>query len=349
MGYDSQGYEEAHLYASKEQMASLALSDDSPPPSNGSKSFSDPLHSPPPFAEIYTDDNDPLHSSSPKQSVNPGQNSINSILEPPSYAEAIFQSFDLDSADSDDVRSLDHSLLASQSFSSDYLKISVLDPRKESELSGSLVPGGGYYFSYLITTFTNLPEYNGAEFNVRRRFKDVVALSDRLAEKYRGFFIPLRPDKSVVESQVMQQIEFVEQRRVALERYLRRLAAHPVIRRSEELRLFLEGSGTMSLMRTADVAPRVVGVAVQVGNQLHSGEGVNDRAAGVSEVTQSTKGGRDFFRIFKELKQSVTNDWAGARPALVEEDKEFLSRKEKLQDFELQLSNVSQQVIFGCP
>lgn len=342
MGYENQGYEEARLYATKEQMSSILLNDEPSPPSNGSKSFiDDPLSSSSSqFVEIPTsDDTDLVHSPLPKQNSNPSHShsSINSILEPPSYAEAVFQSFDLDSVDSPDISGQDHSALASPPSFSTFLKISVSDPKREPEQSGSLVPGGSSYFSYLITTFTNMPEFNGTEFNVRRRFRDVVALSDRLAESYRGFFIPLRPDKSVVESQVMQKNEFLEQRRVALEKYLRKLAVHPVLRDSEELRAFLEPSSAMVLMRTTDVASRMLDGAVRLPTQLLGG------AADTSEVTQPAKGGRDLLRIFKELKQSVSNDWGGAKPPLVEDDKEFLEKKEKLQDFEQQLINVSQQ------
>ncbi|KAK4480680.1 hypothetical protein RD792_013758 [Penstemon davidsonii] len=321
MTLENQSYEEAHPL----------------PKSNGSKSIlHDPLSSSSPFVDISTD---PLHSSTP----NPSPNSTNTILEPPSYAEAVFGSFDLDSPSS--INGHDHSSSseASQSFSSDYLKISVSGPLKEQEVSNSLVPGGSYFYSYLITTFTNLSEYNGNEFNVRRRFKDVVALSDRLGQSYRGFFIPLRPDKSVVESQVMQQNEFVEQRRAALEKYLTRLADHPVIRRSEELRMFLEASGKMTLMRTTDVASRMLDGAVRLPKQLLGAESVGVAVSDVSELTQPAKGGRDLLRIFKELKQSVTNDWGAAKPLLLEEDKEFLERKDKLQDFEQQLSSVSLQ------
>lgn len=327
-----------------EQMESLTLNDDASSSSNGSKPmFDDPLSASSQFVEIPTDDAGDLRSPPQKQTPIPSQNSINSILEPPSYAEAVFRSFDSDQVDASDISGHDHAGLESRSFSSDFLRISVSDPLKEQEVSGSLVPGGSSYFSYLITTFTNLPEFNGTEFNVRRRFRDVVALSDRLAESYRGFFIPVRPDKSVVEGQVMQKTEFVEQRRAALEKYLRQLAAHPVLRKSEELRVFLESHGKMPLMRTTDVASRMLDGAVRLPKQLLGGEsGVG--GADVSEVSQPAKGGRDLLRIFKELRQSVANDWGGAKPAVVEEDKDFLERKEKLQDFEHQLSSVSQQV-----
>ncbi|XP_059301799.1 sorting nexin 2B-like [Lycium ferocissimum] len=335
MGYENQSYEESHLYTSKKEMESLVLNDDDS--SNGPHPFSDPLSSSSlPFAEIPTE-----------QSQSPNPNSFNSILEPPSYAEAIFRSFDADHS-SPEINGHDHHSIASPSSSSsspssssEFLSITVSDPQKEQELSTSLVPGGTNYVTYLITTRTNLPEFDGTEFSVRRRFRDVVTLSDRLAESYRGFFIPLRPDKSVVESQVMQKQEFVEQRRAALEKYLRRLAAHPVIRRSEELRLFVQANGKLPLVRNTDVASRMLDGAVQLPKQMF-GESVGGMV-GANEVAQPAKGGRDLLRMFRELKQSVANDWGGVKPPVVEEDKDLLEKKQKLQDFEQQLSNLSQQ------
>ena len=62
------------------------------------------------------------------------------------------------------------------------------------------------------------------------------------------------------------------------------------------------------------------------------------------EAVQPAKGGRDLLRMFKELKQSVTNEWTSAKPSIMEEDKEFMERKETLHELERQLSNASQQV-----
>jgi hypothetical protein len=70
-----------------------------------------------------------------------------------------------------------------------------------------------------------------------------------------------------------------------------------------------------------------------------------DAVAPPQDVVQPAKGGRDLLRIFKELKQSVVTDWGGVKPPLVEEDKEFLEKKQKVQDWEQQLSSASQQVI----
>ncbi|KAL4576100.1 hypothetical protein LXL04_012188 [Taraxacum kok-saghyz] len=353
MGSESQGFEEAQLYASREEMESLVLDDDDIKNNNNDNSSSSrfnggangdggqhhhPLSSSLPFAEIpTTDDDDPLLSSpSPHKSPN----AFNSFLEPPSYADAVFRSFDGDHGKQ--INGHGAVSTSSPSSSSDYLKISVTDPQKDQDLKNSLVPGGNTFVTYLITTWTNLPEFNGTEFSVRRRFKDVVTLSDRLSDSYRGFFIPLRPDKSVVEGQVMQKQEFVEQRRMALEKYLRKLAAHPVIRRSEELRVFLQVQGKLPLVKTTDVASRMLDGAVKLPKQLF-GESVVSAAVDPNDVSQPAKGGRDLLRIFKELRQSVTNDWGETKPAVVEEDKEFLEKKKKLQDFEQELSNVSQQ------
>lgn len=353
MGYENQGFEDAQIYASREEMESLVLDDDDnnnngnennpASRSNGGANgdgiqHQHPLSSALPFAEIpTTDDDDPLLSSSSPQK---SPNSFNSFLEPPSYADAVFRSFDGDHGKQ--INGHGAVSTSSPSSSSDYLKISVTDPQKEQDLNNSLVPGGNAYMTYLITTWTNLPEFNGTEFSVRRRFKDVVTLSDRLSDSYRGFFIPLRPDKSVVEGQVMQKQEFVEQRRMALEKYLRKLAAHPVIRRSEELRLFLQVQGKLPLMKTTDVASRMLDGAAKLPKQLF-GESVVSAAVDPNDVSQPAKGGRDLLRIFKELRQSVTNDWGGTKPPVVEEDKEFLEKRKKLQDFEQELSNVSQQ------
>ncbi|GAA0139754.1 scaffold/adaptor protein [Lithospermum erythrorhizon] len=302
------------------------------------QSFIHPLSSPP---SIPSPQNDVVFSQNP--SFSSSSSIFNSILEPPSYAEAIFKSFDDSSEINEDnghvitTSPSSSSIYLSSSAFVDYLKVSVADPVQEQEMSNSMIPGSNSYYSYLITTLTDLEEYGGDEFSVRRRFRDVVALSDRLGEVYRGFFVPVRPDRGVVESRVMQKGEFLEQRRVALEKYLRKLANHPVIRRSEELRVFLTVEGRMPLFWEGGLDGEVVSTR-EVSRERS--EGVGDG----NEVVQVSKGGgMDFFRMFKELKQSVSYDWGGMKPPLVEEDKEFLEKKAKLQDFEQQITNVSLQ------
>lgn len=56
-------------------------------------------------------------------------------------------------------------------------------------------------------------------------------LSDLLAMTQRGYFVPPRPEKNVVEGQRMTK-DFIEARRAALEKFLMKLASHPVISQS---------------------------------------------------------------------------------------------------------------------
>lgn len=50
--------------------------------------------------------------------------------------------------------------------------------------------------------------------------------------QFRGYFVPPRPEKNAVEGQRMSDA-FVEERRLALQKYLQKLAAHPAIGPSE--------------------------------------------------------------------------------------------------------------------
>uniref|UniRef100_A0A1D1XDT9 Sorting nexin 2B n=1 Tax=Anthurium amnicola TaxID=1678845 RepID=A0A1D1XDT9_9ARAE len=329
----------------RDEMESLVLNDDhSSYRSAISSSLSDGRH---PLAAVPAslDGGDPLlspHSPAPQNPSSPSSSSA--FLDPPSYADVVFSPFEGENGQPSEHLSLDRdpSFRSDRLSSSAYARISVSEPLKEQETANSLVPGTNTYVTYLITTRVKDPDLGGpSEFIVRRRFRDVVTLSDRLAESYRGFFIPPRPDKNVVESQLMQKQEFVEQRRSALEKYLRRLAAHPMIGSSEELRVFLQAQGKLPLQATTDVASRMLDGAVRLPKQLFGETGMGYVAP--QEVVQPAKGGRDLLRIFKELKQSMANDWGGVKPLAVEEDKEFLDKKDKMQDLEQQLSSASQQ------
>lgn len=211
-----------------------------------------------------------------------------------------------------------------------FAEITVSEPRKHAEpATGAVgvIPGSASYVSYLIAT--QVPD--GGEFRVRRRFRDVVALADRLAETHRGLFVPARPDKSIVEGQVMQRHDFVNQRCVTLQRYLRRLAAHPVVGRNPILHAFLtEPSG----IPTSDGESPRWSPAMSAATSM----------AASAPVTP-TKSGRDFFGVFKGLKQTVTNGWVAVRPPLVEEeiDTKYLVHKAKLEDLEKHLVTASQQ------
>ncbi|KAK4274869.1 hypothetical protein QN277_018036 [Acacia crassicarpa] len=349
MDSEDQRVEEAHLYASKEEMENLVLDDplSSISYSNYRSAMSTLSKNQHPLSSstaVTPADSDPLLSPSHYSEFGNPNAPDNSYIDPPSYGDAIFSPFNESNGNDVNVvgspsqsSDISHSFSRSSS-SSEYLKITVSNPVKEQETSNSIVPGSNTYVTYLITTRTNIAEFGSSEFSVRRRFRDVVTLSDRLAESYRGFFIPPRPDKSIVESQVMQKQEFVEQRRVALEKYLRRLAAHPVIKKSDEFKVFLQAQGKLPLPTTTDVTSRVLDGAANLPKQL-----LGESMIAPNDVVQPAKGGRDFMRLLKEFKQSMVNDWGSSKPPVVEEDKEFLEKKERIQELEQQITNASRQ------
>lgn len=354
MGPEDGDEHEAHFY-SNDAMESLML-DSSPDPlisnsdykstMSGSLPTMEDSHPLSAFREGKEEDvfEDHYRNSPVKQAAS-SNGREDPLVEPPSYADVIFTPYASKESSfsrngSSKAPGLPLSSSSSSSFS-EYLTITVSQPQKmQDSANTSIVPGSNTYVTYLVLTHTNIPQYGGHDFSVRRRFRDVVTLADKLAETYRGYFIPARPDKSIVESQVMQKQEFIEQRRVALEKYLRRLANHPVIRLSDELRVFLQSQGKLPLAPTTDMASRMLDGAASLPRQLF-GEG--SVVMTPQDVVQPAKSGRDLVRLFKELKQSVTIEWGGAKPAVFEDDKEFLEKKENLEALERHLSEASQQ------
>jgi PX domain len=96
------------------------------------------------------------------------------------------------------------------------------------------------YWSYQITSVL---AGNQGTWLVRRRFRHVVALEDRLRQFCPGSILPPRPEKhatrAIEEASTHQSAEFAMQRAKELERYLNNVAKHPVAGQSQVLRLFL--------------------------------------------------------------------------------------------------------------
>ncbi|CAI7774023.1 unnamed protein product, partial [Closterium sp. NIES-53] len=199
-----------------------------------------------------------------------------------------------------------------QGMPNDFIDVRVVGSKKLQEAGGSMIPGGGSYVAYVIETKTNVPEYGGPSARVERRFREFVALADRLAETHRGYFIPVRPDKNVMESQVLQGAEFVKTRQVELDKYVQRLARHPAICRSADLISFLTSSERFQPATSVDLASRVLEGAVKLPQQLF---GAADSIT-PAEAAKPAGGGRNLLRMFKEFGQSVANDWTGKPPAV---------------------------------
>ena len=149
-----------------------------------------------------------------------------------------------------------------------FIEISVSEPHKVGE-------GISCYMAYKVSTKTNLKIFQRESFSVTRRFSDFLGLHEKLAEKHgpRGRIIPPAPEKSLVGTTRVKinsnsfdagqtnqyrlpsqpstdeglgerksEKEFIARRRVALERFVNRVAHHPVLRKDSTFMEFLESS-----------------------------------------------------------------------------------------------------------
>ncbi|KAK7496822.1 hypothetical protein BaRGS_00011802 [Batillaria attramentaria] len=122
------------------------------------------------------------------------------------------------------------------------ISITVTEPQKVGD-------GMSAYMVYRVVTKTTNPAFRKPELSVPRRFSDFLGIHAKLAERHipEGIVVPPAPEKSVLgmtkikmSKEESGSADFVERRRAALERYLNRTAAHPVLLQDPDFKEFLE-------------------------------------------------------------------------------------------------------------
>mmetsp|Transcript_38886 Transcript_38886/g.86490 ORF Transcript_38886/g.86490 Transcript_38886/m.86490 type:complete len:651 (-) Transcript_38886:1015-2967(-) len=102
-----------------------------------------------------------------------------------------------------------------------------------------------HYYTYVVRTDSTLPGFTATGMECRRRFSEFDTLHKLLHTEYRGYFIPPLPQKSFIEGKIASE-DFLRLRRADLQAFLRAVAAHPVLRESEILKVFLLQPGELS-------------------------------------------------------------------------------------------------------
>lgn len=122
-------------------------------------------------------------------------------------------------------------------------RVAVHDPQfiAGANFLGVPVSGAaGQHWTYAFTTTTEGTQHTEI---VRRRFRHVVALEERLRVTCPGVVLPPRPEKHVArpleDASFQQSREFAASRAMELEVYLWSLANHPITSAAEPLRTFL--------------------------------------------------------------------------------------------------------------
>ncbi|XP_020681777.1 sorting nexin 1 isoform X1 [Dendrobium catenatum] len=186
-----------------------------------------------------------------------------------------------------------------------FLSVSVTDPVK-------LGNGVQAYISYRVMSKTNMPEYQGQEKIVIRRYSDFVWLRDRLADKFKGIFIPPLPEKSAVEK-FRFSAEFIEMRRQALDVFINRVASHTELKQSEDLRIFLqEDEETMERTRSQET--------------------------GIFKKKPS-----EFMQIFKDVQSKVSDVVLGKEKPVEESSPEYEKLKHYIFELEDHLAEAQKQ------
>ena len=169
-----------------------------------------------------------------------------------------------------------------------FIQVTISDPQKMGE-------GMSSYMAYRLTTKTNLKHYRRNNFTVIRRFSDFLGMHEKLTEKHapQGRIIPPAPEKNLVgstkvklgqsvgvpintvspnsdvqdndiDSSLPTGREFINQRRLALERFTNRVVSHPVLRRDSDVVEFLESG--RDLPRATSTSGTYIEIIVHVHN-----------------------------------------------------------------------------------
>ncbi|XP_049284922.1 sorting nexin-2 isoform X1 [Anopheles funestus] len=129
-----------------------------------------------------------------------------------------------------------------------FIEIVVADPQKVGD-------GMGSYLAYKVSTKTNILKFKKRQFFTMRRFSDFLGLHDLLVSKYlrMGRIIPPAPEKNIIGTTKVKMgsqpqsdpgtgvnLEWIENRRASLERFLNRVAQHPILCQDTDFVNFLE-------------------------------------------------------------------------------------------------------------
>lgn len=112
------------------------------------------------------------------------------------------------------------------------LFICVTDPQEVGS-------GVSAYATYAVTGRASLPGFS-SEFNLRRRFADFQWLYDEILRNSPGYVVPPLPEATVFQKFVGKfEAALLAYRTRELQRFVRRLASHSVLRNATQLQAFL--------------------------------------------------------------------------------------------------------------
>ncbi|XP_052776307.1 sorting nexin-30-like isoform X2 [Mya arenaria] len=180
--------------------------------------------------------------------------------------EAELESLDLDASGKSEVSvSRSSSLIANLSGYEDDegephdMTIIVDDPEKHSGTMDS-------YVTFRVTLKTTRVEFENNEYEVRRRYNDFLWLRQKLEETYPTHLVPPMPEKHSLRRLERFSPEFLRMRSLALQKFLNRVADHPVQSFDKNFHVFL----TAKAWEFQAHKKQSTGLLSRVGESIHN-------------------------------------------------------------------------------
>lgn len=85
---------------------------------------------------------------------------------------------------------------------------------------------------YQVETKSSLSSFPKTQCAVKRRFSDFDALYTALRNRYPGYFIPILPDKTILQGKLLSDKSFLEKRTQDLELFVNECCHHEVVQNS---------------------------------------------------------------------------------------------------------------------
>ncbi|KAF9935410.1 Vacuolar protein sorting-associated protein 5 [Linnemannia zychae] len=117
-----------------------------------------------------------------------------------------------------------------------WFDITVGEPQKVGDVISP-------HIVYKVHVKTNSTAFKSSDFTVQRRYRDFLWLYNQLTTHNPGVIVPPVSEKHALGR---FQDEFVESRRIALERCLRKITAHPMLYGDPDLKIFLESESLVA-------------------------------------------------------------------------------------------------------
>eukprot|EP00043_Microstomoeca_roanoka_P015638 m.156744 g.156744 ORF g.156744 m.156744 type:complete len:494 (+) comp16299_c7_seq1:1588-3069(+) len=166
------------------------------------------------------------------------------------------------------------------------LEVTVSNPKKVGE-------GMSSYVVYTVHTKTDMESYQPMnDIEVEHRYSDFHTLFKLLVADHPGVIVPPPPPKDALntgvvkfKSQTEELSPFVERRAAALQRFMQKVAAHPILRGDENLKLFLTTETKLTKPKTSAIS----NIAQKLASYVESEEWYVEKAAEVEALEKQLR------------------------------------------------------------